>query len=262
MNEKKLLIFDTSSLLNIFSYSEKSVEQILSYFVENREEIWIPKQVELEFKKNSLERGFAKIAIKNYDALNRSLTGIFLTETKTKIKNILDNYKKWNYEDIDKLEKDLAEKLNETKEIIDLYNRERKANIEKNKDIHSKNRVEEVINGLKIGENFSMEERIKNYEEGEKRYRFKIPPGYEDNKKDYPEKFGDLFIWKQILKKCENLEGIDYIYFISDDLKEDWLDGNQLRGELLDELNAINSKINIEYMKLCDFLKNIENKKE
>lgn len=84
---------------------------------------------------------------------------------------------------------------------------------------------------------FSEEEIKKIEEDGDKRYSQKVPPGYMDSKKD-DNKYGDLIIWKEILRYCS--EEKKSAILISRDLKEDWilkLNGVQCgpRQELLEE---------------------------
>jgi len=65
------------------------------------------------------------------------------------------------------------------------------------------------------------------YADGAQRYARAIPPGYKDDKKGEPDKYGDLLIWLQLidLAKLRNKS----IIFITGDTKEDWW--LQHRGE-------------------------------
>ncbi len=68
------------------------------------------------------------------------------------------------------------------------------------------------------------------YEEGAVRYVNEIPPGYKDGHKTeeflnrgvlYKSKFGDLILYKQILKFSLDTK-IKNVIFISEDSKKDW----------------------------------------
>ena len=83
--------------------------------------------------------------------------------------------------------------------------------------------------------------------EGELRYKFKIPPGYEDEKgKIGTQIFGDLIIWKQTIDLSKKLNSD--VIFITNDLKEDWCHKDsrnrilspreELIKELFDESNC------------------------
>jgi hypothetical protein len=74
------------------------------------------------------------------------------------------------------------------------------------------------------------------YKEGEERYKVKRPPGYLDKDKGLgknereshmynglvlSKKYGDLIVWKQILRYVKN-ENIKHVIFVTDDSDEDW----------------------------------------
>ena len=67
----------------------------------------------------------------------------------------------------------------------------------------------------------SQEEIFKWCEEGQNRYKKEIPPGFKDAKnKDGVRKYGDLIIWKELLKfACKQEQDV---IFITDDVKADW----------------------------------------
>ncbi|MEB3188764.1 MAG: PIN-like domain-containing protein [Snowella sp.] len=110
----------------------------------------------------------------------------------------------------------------------------------------------------KIGEPFTQDEIIKIYKEGEERFKYQIPPGYKDQKKEtenksdvfscsgitYQRKYGDLVLWKQIICKAKN-DSVKYLIFLTDDEKEDWwwitdFQGRKKMGprpELVDEIS-------------------------
>ena len=63
--------------------------------------------------------------------------------------------------------------------------------------------------------------------EGERRYNKLIPPGYKDNKKDGPFKYGDLISWVETYKYAQlNKKNV---IFVTDDVKEDWWERNGKR---------------------------------
>lgn len=84
---------------------------------------------------------------------------------------------------------------------------------------------------------------------GATRYMDKIPPGYCDWDKQN-NKFGDLIIWKEILKKSQ--EEKKPLLFITRDKKEDWfkLEGNEIvgvRDELINESKDNNAEVFVIY---------------
>jgi len=75
-----------------------------------------------------------------------------------------------------------------------------------------------------IGNEYEFKKMVDIAKEGALRYSLEIPPGYMDaqgqNEKTGLQKFGDLFIWQQILDFA--LEHNKSIIFITNDVKEDW----------------------------------------
>jgi hypothetical protein len=76
--------------------------------------------------------------------------------------------------------------------------------------------------------------------EGRTRYASKVPPGYKDDNKEEPSKFGDLIIWFQLIDYASSNK--TPIIFISGDAKDDWWwkhEGNTIgpRWELGQEMH-------------------------
>lgn len=110
----------------------------------------------------------------------------------------------------------------------------------------------------KVSEPYSKTVLESIYEEGEKRYQKKFPPGYEDEKtkKDrtkeyddviYKDKFGDLVVWKQIIDKAK--EDQKTIVFVTDDVKEDWWEIQKGRtiGPRIELLNEFKKEANVDF---------------
>ncbi|HVG07063.1 MAG TPA: PIN-like domain-containing protein [Thermoanaerobaculia bacterium] len=114
-------------------------------------------------------------------------------------------------------------------------------------------KIEEFFEG-RIGQAPTQEFLDTIYKEGEKRYEIKLPPGYQDSRKSdsskepptfgfagltFQRKFGDLILWKEILKKVHDDE-LAWFILVTDDAKDDWWQvvGGQRTGprpELFDE---------------------------
>jgi hypothetical protein len=59
------------------------------------------------------------------------------------------------------------------------------------------------------------------YAEGAQRYAQGVPPGYKDDKKGNPEKYGDLLIWFQLIDQAKTTK--KPVIFVTGEAKEDWL---------------------------------------
>ncbi len=72
----------------------------------------------------------------------------------------------------------------------------------------------------KVGEGFYNEDIDKIKKEGESRYKTKTPPGYCDGNQKQDNEYGDLFIWKEIIRYAK--ENDKDVIFVTQDVKEDW----------------------------------------
>lgn len=83
-------------------------------------------------------------------------------------------------------------------------------------------------------------------DEGEKRYKNKIPPGFKDAKnKTGVRIYSDLIIWKETLRFAKKYK--KNIIFVTDDAKVDWWEENdgtrKFHSKLIDEFNKTNQMI-------------------
>ncbi len=271
--ENAIVVFDTSSLLRFYNYSDNSKESIYdNIYKKFGGRLWISGHVNFEFNKN--RKNVLKKPIHLYENLikeKKKEDGGHLD----KIEKIIDDIYKKSINDIEKQMTTLMEKCKnndkhpiisdtafiEIQKIIEDY--KIKTEDLKLKFIDAKKifideveiKIEEIKNNMdedfvsnkliemfEIGKKLSYEEELKIVEEGELRYRNKIPPGYEDaNEKKGLQIYGDLINWKEIIKfaKTKNKPFI----FVSNDEKEDWIDDsegeNRPRYELIKEFRDI-----------------------
>lgn len=247
-----LFVFDTNVLLNLYRYHERTREELLETLNKLAERIWIPHHVALEFQRNRLTviaaqgRRFSdirKVVEKSKTDLANSINNLQLTKRHALINpeplitgfdNLTSNF----LAELDKLQ-DSQQTLTAPDPI--------------------KTRIEDIFDG-KVGTAFVSQEEIdKINKDAEARYKLKIPPGYKDNEKDkdgaddfhhngltYKKKFGDYFVWIQILHHAINSQQKKLI-FITDDAKDDWwqqidFDGPKTIGpriELIEEAGRV-----------------------
>ena len=211
--DNSLIVFDTCALLNLYRYTEKTRDDYVNLLESNKERLWIPYQVAMEFLQNKKE--VIKSQEKAYDEINRSLEDTF-----KKVESTFNNYKKHVVLDIEVFKSKI-------KNFIDNI----KIEIDKTHSKHPKYDKEDILLEKissafenRIGNDFSEDELNHLYKIGENRYKQQIPPGYKDakNKNNQGNRhlYGDLIVWKQIIKKA--LDEKCNIIFVTDDQKEDW----------------------------------------
>ena len=209
------IVFDTNVLLDLYRYDATTRYEFIQIITFYKERLWIPYQVGWEFHCNR------EVVIKqNAEAYDR-LQQDFCTKIDGLLKNaeaLADNHPLLNISDI----KRKAKTFKTAVEKSLLPQKEAHPVIDDTNDVVLKT-ITELFEG-KTGENFSEEELHKIYDEGNKRYDKKIPPGYRDkkDKKSCPpqELYGDLILWKQIIKWSAE-QSVDII-LVSSEEKADW----------------------------------------
>jgi len=265
-----IIVFDTSALLDIYYYSEESQTHIFDKVrSELNGRLWIPAQCYFEFLKNkgtvigkprrfyeellddsdknkgfvphivSLSKEFGKKDIEK-------ITGLLKTLKETTTKK--DKHPYLNQElfiELDESIKELEKQINFFSNVVEKFNtniRNEIKQIVNDLPTETDNVQQFIDNNFEIGEELSFDKMIQISEEGRVRYSEKIPPGYEDDNKIGLQKYGDLFVWKEILQMAEKKN--KDVVLISNDVKSDWWDEEQKapRYELLKEFESKTKK--------------------
>ncbi|MGX1196245.1 PIN-like domain-containing protein [Parvibaculum sp. MBR-TMA-1.3b-4.2] len=229
-----LIVPDTNILLHLLRYGEATRNQVISTLEAFRPRVWIPHRVGKEFLRRwrdvDSENRKAYEKLKNgVEAKGRELRGLFDQFSRHQVINSEEEKK-----NIDYFIKGLCESLEASEKSHPSISDSEKI-VEK---------ISEIIGDM-VGEEPNEEVLAKRIEEGAKRYDEKIPPGYMDAQKEGIEKYGDYFVWKEILEKAKSEESD--VIFLSDDRKEDWvykISGKDVgpRTELVEEFYKYTGK--------------------
>ncbi|MDD1507299.1 PIN-like domain-containing protein [Pseudomonas sp. CNPSo 3701] len=233
-----IFVFDTNILLNLYRYSDETRTLFIKTLQNFQDRIWIPHRVAIEYLENRLD-----VIYEQQEEYEKAISEI--KKLKTKLENSRQHPFISN------------ESMTEVSLSLDKACEE----LETNKGTHSnrinsddiKTQISEIFDDEKIGEAFSNEELEEILKEGADRYKEKVPPGYSDIKKQGTDEsikarcrpYGDLIIWKAIIKK--SIESDLPIIFVTDDGKEDWwhrFKGKTLgpRPELIEEFKEKTQK--------------------
>jgi DNA-directed RNA polymerase subunit M/transcription elongation factor TFIIS len=241
---KCVFILDTNSILNLYRYNEETRQDFINVLRKVESRLWIPHQVALEFLENR------NTVINEQEDKLKTIKEIFNQE-KSQLKGKLRRFSV-NHEDfILKLSKLFDEFLEEIK-----FLESQQLNLEE------QDYIRDIIDDLfkdKIGEPPTEIELEDIEKEGEKRYKIKYPPGFKDekSKKDkapylcngmsFKREYGDLILWKEILKEVKS-SNWTHVIFITDDRKEDWWREEKgktigARPELVEEIRKAGASI-------------------
>jgi hypothetical protein len=231
--QKATFVPDANVLLNIYRYSPETVGELLKVFEAFKDRLWMPHQVALEYHRNraSVITGEASSYTLLRTAIEAGLVdweGKLTTSARhphvpsALAARIRRNVRSW---------------LKELTELEEGYRNLRDADPQRDQ-------IAALFDG-KVGEPYSPEELGTHEKAAEDRYKVKIPPGYQDEKKDIGRKYGDYLVWRQILDWAKG--SATHLIFITDDQKDDWWDRahgqtigprHELRREMRDEVGA------------------------
>jgi|GEM_PF-2473788 len=225
------IVLDTCVLINLYEYTSRSREDMFKILDEISNQLWMPHHVALEFNRRRL------------GAIDKIIR--LISSTKEAFSKNMDTFKsqiRKTQSDLGKLAKELDIETVITK--VDegcsgLVSQIDEISEQQNKLLEIDpicNKINDLFSG-KIGDGPKDQNELNNMlQEGDKRYKFNIPPGYMDIDKDknkndkegygyggiyYQYKYGDLIIWEQLIKKAID-SNIKYLVFVTDDSKEDW----------------------------------------
>lgn len=242
-DSKTLIVIDTNYLLSILRLSPDLAIKYINALINNKENIYIPYIVALEFNFNKSSVKYEnKKNIETIDEIKDNIEKV-LSESQIELSKIL-----------------LTDQLDRIKKHNDTYLKKLDSELHSIKETDRNKTDNDTYNSLidaistKIGEK-PTQLSIDNIEaEGKTRYENKIAPGYDDVKNkvgsrsfdgiEYQRKYGDLLIWKDIILKAKELKK-KRVIFVTDDgtsgKKDDLfykIHGNKIGPtiEMMDEL--------------------------
>ncbi len=220
-----LFAFDTNVLLGLYRSTAETRQVFFTVLDEIADRIFLPHQSAIEYLRNRI--GVISTRSDQYGKIGGEAEKLVAT-----VRGIVAEHAILDGENIAKTAEQHVEA------IKDLVN----AAATKEPDLLRQDnvlaRLAELFKSA-VGSPYPTARLKEIYADGAQRYAQKIPPGYKDDKKPEPDKFGDLLIWFQLLDKAKSSN--KPIIFVTGDSKEDWLlqhRGNALgpRPELRQEM--------------------------
>ena len=237
-NKNAVVILDTNVLLDVYRYSPQFSEFALECLKTICKNIMLPATVKLEYDKHC-KAEFAKMAGRVKNASNETRNQI--QRAKQKILNACDGLERLRFDDVEELKTVLSQKLDGVEDVLNQFFEERTG-----LDLISHfwgdrdqmfDLVESLNNDNQIMKAPTQSEIYYWCEDGEKRYKNEVPPGFKDAKnKDGVRKYSDLILWKEILAFTTREKR--NVFFVTDDVKADWweiVDGKRVFHHALTE---------------------------
>lgn len=226
-----VIVLDTNTLLNFFRYTPSTRDEFLGVLEKLHASLWIPHHVGLEFHRRRLT-----VISTTSDAFTKVAES--LTKAKKDIAGALNEYKHHPSINRTELLEEVGGFLDGLTTKLAKQATEHQARVVGSGDAEQTfQRISDLFSGH-VGTAFTEAELAAIYEEGKRRYEDKTPPGFKDKDDSNPNQYGDLVIWKEILKLGADRK--QPVIFVTDDAKEDWWwkHGGETQGprvELIDE---------------------------
>ena len=271
--EKGIIVFDTCALLD-FYYMTPDYQEIMSEILSHlSDRIWLPSQVVYEYKKNR-ENTMLKPISENYrdnDIQNNHFVDILKAYIAQWEKQYYHPYiSDTKLQDVKNSLSVIEPEIAKIKTIVAFEYQTRKQEI---RDIQKNDVIAAAINALQHGEPFSFSQIKEIVKEGTIRYANQIGPGYKGAEtKTGVRQYGDLIIWKEILKYAKDQKRD--IIFVTNDTKADWVIVNDSKKDpkaetpSLDEIGHPRRELLAEFeeeteqtvwfYKSADFIKKLE----
>lgn len=212
--QKGLIVLDTNVLLNIYRYSDETRNEFFKILKHNKinKRLWIPYQVAYEFHKNR-----ATVIVEQKEPYQKVSSIV-----KKNFSNLIDEIKKTHihkhhpFLDISSVVSSIEESCKTITESLNKNAKKHPVLISSDNYLHE---IHEIFN-TKYGVPLDDDTLTKLITEGQKRFDNKIPPGYMDATKEGNDRYGDYFLWIQIMDiaKAKKKD----VVFVTDDDKEDW----------------------------------------
>ncbi|RAP07222.1 PIN-like domain-containing protein [Bacillus velezensis] len=230
-----IIVCDTNVYLGLYRFSPDFANFALDCLRKIQAHIMIPYTVKIEYDKHYhalFKRRQGKIENSIEDTMN------LIEKQQNKLKNSCATLITRQFPGADELQDKIDEKYDELKTMLTSYFEQRSV-LTLIQDSWTSDVVKEFVQKLiddkQIMQDFTRDEIYKICEEGEKRYKKEIPPGYKDGKnKDGIRKYSDLILWKEVLQFSKERQR--NIIFVTDDSKADWWNRKNDKVEFLSQL--------------------------
>lgn len=239
--ENSYIMLDTNVLIDLYDLENEAIIELLEKLRGQMERLWLPFQVYSEYYKHRERKvkervnriiGLGGTISSEINLLIGRINGIYNDKNiaQERVREIGRNF----LNDLNTIEMKFRQELQEY--IQQTNNEEQPINIES--DI-----IMDFVEELHITSNtegFKGYELLEIFAEGQKRYQFSCPPGFTDKGKEnvnskekktfetYIRVFGDLIIWKEILRKVRRER--KNLIFIENEKKKDWLTDDEKRS--------------------------------
>jgi len=219
---------DTNVLLTLYRLPETTRGKLLEVLEQLKNRLFVPYQVGVEFQRNRLNVIEEQMA--TYAQVEKAIDSF--------AESVGKGLRQHPRLDRDNLERRIADALAPVKSHLEGLRESHPDPLTENDPLGAdavRDALDPLLTG-RIGEPRDLQSLVA---EGRKRYEQKIPPGWGDEKKPEPDRYGDLAIWFDVVAKAEAEQ--KPLILVTEERKPDWwsIRHNQAVGprpELIEEM--------------------------
>jgi PIN like domain len=204
---------DANVLLDLYRFSSAIREKLLSTFEGLRDRVWIPHTAVAEYHRNRL-----KVVSDTFEPYRKIREACVKNRDET-LATLNQYTSKHPFIEIEEVRQTLRTAFDTVIQNLDDAAKSSPDHIA----IADSDPVRDTLTSLfdgKVGKALTDAELEKIHADGKGRYEKRTPPGYMDGGKPEPERYGDLVIWEEMIRKSVS-ENKPLIFVTGDD-KEDW----------------------------------------
>lgn len=210
---------DTNVYLRIYDYSPEFAVFAINCLSEIKESLYLTYTSFLEYKKHYMSKyASAKTKIENYDKRLNALT----TKYREDILKEFERIQQYHFPDIDSLQTTTVARINELTELFSEYYDEHELLVAINDQYLIQDPIKCFIDLLsqRILPSYTIEKIYELCDEGQKRFKNKVPPGFKDKDKHGIRQYSDFILWSEIIDYSNRNKR--NVVFVTDDVKVDW----------------------------------------
>lgn len=204
-----LIVPDANVLLTLYRLPEDTRDKLLEILNGLKHRLFVPHQVGVEFQRGRL--GVIDDQMTTYAEVEEAIEGFASAVGKE-----LREHPRLDRED---LERRITKALAPVKRHLDSL-REGHPDPLTDGDPLGSDTVRDALEPLLAGRIGKPRDLGQVAQEGVKRYAHKVPPGWADEKKPEPERYGDLAIWLDVIDQART--DSKPVILVTEDRKEDW----------------------------------------
>jgi PIN like domain len=234
-----LVIPDANVLLNLYRYTARTRTDLFAVLKKIRGQLWVPHQVVAEFWRNR------ESALREPQALDTKA----MADLEEKCEQSTEVLRTWSNrialapEEVSRLEEKLREAFQ--KVVSSISSRADAGDSRLSATSTQSDPILRTLNSIlkgRIGPPMEAGAYKAAVEEGERRIREGLPPGFMDKGKNSDHAVGDYLVWAQILDEA-SARNCD-VLFVTADVKEDWWrkEHGQARGPHLDLVRELRQR--------------------